>query len=123
MAAGLIAAAGLVLTQDWVYYMFRGTTEPMLIGTSLWALDRLLAGRHTSAFLFAVATSLMRPEAWPFLILYAVWLWLRRPGLRPLVVAGVLSVPLLWFVPPWIGSGQPFLAATHAKEYNGHLGS
>jgi hypothetical protein len=37
-------------------------------------------------------------------------------------VVGVLSVPLLWFVPPWIGSGQPFLAATHAKEYNGHLG-
>src|SRR5262249_44337888 len=23
----------------------------------------------------------------------------------------------------WIGSGSPFLAATHAAEYNGHLGS
>jgi hypothetical protein len=123
VAAGLIAAAGVVLTQDWAYYMFRGTTEPLLIGTSLWALERLLAGRHTAAFLLAVATSLMRPEAWPFLILYAIWLWLREPRLRPLVIAGVLSVPFFWFVPPWIGSGQPFLAATHAKEYNGHLGS
>jgi hypothetical protein len=32
------------------------------------------------------------------------------------------SIPLLWFVPTWIGSGQPFLAASHAKAYNGHLG-
>jgi hypothetical protein len=122
IAAGTIAAAAIVLTQDWAYYMFRGTSEPMLIGTSLWAVDRFLAGRHGAAFVLAVATSLMRPEAWPFLALYAIWLWIRWPRLRALVVVGVLSVPLLWFVPPWIGSGQPFLAATHAKEYNGHLG-
>jgi hypothetical protein len=36
---------------------------------------------------------------------------------------GLLSLPLFWFVPPWIASGHPFLAATHAHEYNGHLGS
>lgn len=123
IVAGLIAVVGVALTQDWAYYMFRGTSEPLLIGTALWAVDRLLAGRHASAFLLAVATSLMRPEAWPFVILYAIWLWVREPRLRLLVVAGVLSVPVFWFVPPWIGSGQPFLAATHAKEYNGHLGS
>jgi hypothetical protein len=39
------------------------------------------------------------------------------------VAAGVLAVPFFWFVPPWVGSGQPFLAAIHAQEYNGHLGS
>jgi hypothetical protein len=122
IVAGLIAAVGVALTQDWAYYMFRGTSEPMLIGTALWAVDRLLAGRHAPAFLLAVATSLMRPEAWPFVILYAIWLWVREPRLRPLVAAGVLAVPLFWFVPPWVGSGQPFLAATHAREYNGHLG-
>jgi hypothetical protein len=121
--AGLVAVVGVVLTQDWAYYMFRGTSEPMLIGTSLWAIDRLMARRHASAFLLAVATSLMRPEAWPFLIVYAIWLWLRRPRLRVLLVAGILSVPVFWFVPPAIHSGSPFLAAIHAQEYNGHLGS
>lgn len=121
--AGLLAAAAIVLTQDWAYYMFRGTSEPILIGTTLWALDRMLDGRHASAFLLVVATSLMRPEAWPFLAVYAVWLWLRRPRLRLLVAVGVLAVPFFWFVPPWVGSGQPFLAAVHAKDYNGHLGS
>jgi hypothetical protein len=48
---------------------------------------------------------------------------MRVPSLRILVVLGWLAVPFLWFVPPWIGSGQPFLAASHAKSYNGHLGA
>jgi hypothetical protein len=120
--AGVIAAAGVVLTQDWVYYMFRGTSEPLLIATSLWAVDRFLAGHRGSAFALGVATALMRPEVWPFIAVYAVWLWIREPRLRILIVVGLLAVPFFWFVPPWIGSGHPFLAATHAREYNGHLG-
>ena len=123
VVAGILAAAGVVLTQDWVYYMFRGATEPMLIGTSLWAVDRFLSGRRGSAFALGVATCLMRPEAWPLLGVYAIWLWVREPRLRVLVIAGLLAIPFFWFVPPWIGSGQPFLAASHAREYNGHLGS
>jgi hypothetical protein len=121
--AGVIAGVGIVLTQDWSYYMFRGTSEPLLIGTTLWAIDRHLACRYGSAFVLAVATGLMRPEAWPFIAIYAVWLWLREPRLRLLIVAGLASIPFFWVVPPWIGSGQPFLAATHAHAYNGHLGS
>lgn len=121
--AGSIAVLGLVLTQDFFYYMFRGTSEPLLICMALWTVDRLLARAHWQAFAFLVALSLIRPEAWPFLVCYGVWLWVRRAELRPLVAAGLLSIPLLWFVPPWIGSGQPFEAASHARAYNGHLGS
>ncbi len=120
--AGLVAAAGVALTQEWSYYMFRGTSEPMLVGASLWAIDRHLAGRRGEAFALGVAASLIRPEAWPFILAYGVWLWLREPRLRVLILAGLAAIPLLWFVPPWIGSGQPFLAASHAKQYNGHLG-
>jgi hypothetical protein len=123
IVAGVIAVVGVVLTQDWVYYMFRGTSEPMLIGTSLWAIDRHLDRRYASAFLLGVATGLLRPEAWPLLGAYAIWLWIRQPRLRLLIVAGLLAVPVGWFVPPWISTGQPLLAASHAHEYNGHLGS
>ena len=123
LVAGALAAAGIVLTRDWIYYWLRGTSEPILIATSLWAVERHLAGRRGSAFVLGVATSLLRPEAWPFVLLYAAWLWLREPRLRALVAAGLASIPFFWFVPPWVGSGQPFLAATHAHEYNGHLGS
>jgi hypothetical protein len=102
--------------------MFRGTSEPMLVGASLWAVERHLSGRRAQAFVLTVAAALIRPEAWPFLGCYALWLWLREPGLRMLLVAWIAAVPFFWFVPPWIGSGQPFLAASHAKAYNGHLG-
>lgn len=122
VAAGLIAAAGIVITQDWWDEMFRGTSEPMLIATALWAVLAHLDGRRGWAFSLGVATSLIRPEAWPLIIVYAGWLWFKEPRLRVLVVLGLLSIPLFWFVPPWVGSGQPFLAAVHAQEYNGDLG-
>jgi hypothetical protein len=121
--AGVLAAGGIAVTQQWAYYMFRGTSEPMLVGFSLWAVDRHLSGRRGSAFLLGVAAALIRPEAWPFIAIYGIWLWLREPRLRPLVLAGWLSIPVLWFVPPWISSGDPLLASVHAKDYNGHLGN
>ena len=121
--AGVVAVLGIVLTQDWVYYMFRGTSEPMLIATAVWAVDRLLDRKHGWAFAIGIAGALIRPEWWPFIGVYGLWLWFKEPRLRVLIVLGFLSIPVFWFVPPWIGSGQPFLAAIHAQEYNGHLGS
>jgi hypothetical protein len=123
VVAGLLAAGGVVVTQEWFYYMFRGTSEPMLIACALWAIDRHLERRYGWAFVLSVATGLIRPEAWPLLIVYAAWLWFRQPRLRVLLVLGLFSLPFFWFVPPWIGSGHPFLAASHAAAYNGHLGS
>jgi hypothetical protein len=123
--AGVLAAGGIVVTQEWFYYMFRGTSEPMLIACALWAIDRHLERRYAWAFVLGVALGLMRPETWPLLIVYAAWLWFRHGSvrMRALVVLGLFSLPFFWFVPPWIGSGQPFLAASHAADYNGHLGS
>ncbi len=122
VAAGLIAGAAIVVTQSWWDEMFRGTSEPMLIATALWAVLAHLEGRRGWAFVLGVATAQIRPEAWPLIIVYAAWLWWKEPRLRALVALGLLSIPFFWFVPPWVGSGQPFLAAVHAKEYNGNLG-
>jgi hypothetical protein len=122
VAAGLIAAVGIVVTQDYWDEWFRGTSEPMEIATALWAVLAFLDGRRGWAFAFGVATSLLRPEAWPLVILYALWLWWKEPRLRVVVVLGLISIPFFWFAPPWVGSGQPFLAAIHAEEYNGGLG-
>jgi len=123
VTAGVLAAGGILVTQEWFYEMFRGTSEPMLIACALWAIDRHLERKYGWAFVLGVATALIRPESWPLIIVYAIWLWWRVPRLRVLVVLGLLSIPFFWFVPPWVGSGQPFLAAQHAAEYNGQLGS
>jgi hypothetical protein len=126
--AGLIAIGGILTTQDWGYYFLRGASEPGLIACTLWSIDRLLAGRRGSAFALALAAALIRPEWWPFLLADAVWLggadprW-RSPARRAGLLAALALVPVLWFVPPWIGSGDPLLAATHAAEFNGQLGA
>jgi hypothetical protein len=126
--AGGLAVIGVVLTQDWLYYWLRGTSEVILIAVTLGAIDRLLDGRRGQALVLAVAAGLIRPEWWPFIGLYALWLWFRDPawrGWQPrlLILVGLFALPFLWFVPPWVGSGQPFLAASHAAAYNGHLGA
>jgi hypothetical protein len=126
--AGALAAIGVILTQDWPYYFLRGTSEVILIATTVWFVDRLLDRRHTQAFLIACAAGLIRPEWWPFIGLYAIWLWFRVPGfkspwMRLLLIAGLAAQPFFWFVPPGVTTGQPFLAATHAADYNGHLGT
>jgi hypothetical protein len=95
----------------------------MEIATALWAVLAFLDGRPGWAFVFGVATSQLRPEAWPLIVIYGLWLWFKEPRLRLLVVLGLFSIPFFWFAPPWVGSGQPFLAAIHAEEYNGGLGN
>jgi hypothetical protein len=129
---GLLAAIGIVLTgrhdQAWYYYFLHGTSEAILVGVTVWVVDRILDGRHAQAYLLMVAGGLIRPEWWPFIGLYGLWLWFRHPdfrspAMRMLLLAGVAVQPVGWFVPPWVTTGQPFLAASHAADYNGHLGS
>lgn len=138
--AGVLAALALLLShesmgspaiiQDWVHYLFRGASEPMLVACVLWAIEAHLSGRQRLAFALGVATSLIRPEAWPFLALYVLWLWriggsggwARSRGGRVFVGGGLLLIPLLWFGPPWISTGDPFAGSAQAA-HNGQLGS
>lgn len=122
--AGAIAVVGLLLTTDWLRYLERGASEPLLVGFVLWAVIAHVEGFRRTAFFLGVGAALIRPEAWPFLGLYA--LWIARGEVwrgRGLILAGLLLIPLLWFVPPWIGSDDPFSASSHAASYNGHLGA
>lgn len=121
--AGLVAAAGVLLTEEFTSLAWRGASEPLLLACVLWALERHLAGRRGTAFWLGVAAALIRPEAWPFLALYALWRWReteRRERLA--MVGGLLLVPLLWVGPPAV-AGDPFAASSHAANYNGQTGS
>ncbi|HWF54027.1 MAG TPA: hypothetical protein VG223_05355 [Solirubrobacteraceae bacterium] len=123
--AGVIAAFSLILLQDFAYYFYRGATEPILVGCALWSVERLLAGKRWQSFMLGVALGLMRPEAWPFMIVFAAWLAWKEPTVRVRVgvLAGLAFMPFMWFAPPGITTGKWFSAATQASEYNGHLGS
>src|SRR5687767_290920 len=116
--AGLIAAAGLVLADEFIRNFARGNSEGLLVGLCLWAIERHLDGHRREAFVLGVAAGLLRPELWPFLLLYGLWLMWTDRGARLLVVgSGVLTL-VLWFVPEYLGSGDFMRAASRAREPN-----
>ena len=116
--AGVIAAAGLILADEFIRNFARGNSEGLLVGLCLWAIERHLDGHRRQAFLLGVGAGLLRPELWPFLLLYGLWLMWTDPRTRLLVVGcGVLTL-LLWFVPEYLGSGDFFRAASRAREPN-----
>ena len=64
--------------------------------------------------MLGVLAALGRPEVWPFLAGYSLWMWLKLPRTRVLVGAGWVAIVLLWFGIPALTSRSPFVAATNA---------
>ncbi|HEX5367459.1 MAG TPA: hypothetical protein VFW63_12450 [Acidimicrobiales bacterium] len=124
--AGALAAGLLVLTPDggprFLRLVAEGHTAPVTATLSLWAVDRHLAGRPLAALLAATAVALDRPEAWPFLALYAAWLWRSTPACRPVVAACLVAVPVLWLGGDWWGSGDAWHGADAARVVAGTPG-
>jgi hypothetical protein len=117
-AAGIIAAGGLVLADEFIRNFARGNSEGLLVGLCLWAVERHLDGRRRDAFLLGVAAGLLRPELWPFLLLYGLWLMWTEPRTRVLVVASGALTVIAWVVPEYLGSGDFMRAASRAREPN-----
>ena len=114
-AGGLAALLALALTSGWIRNGLMANSEGLLVALVLWAVDRHLDGRYRQALVLGFAAALLRPEVWPFLGAYGVWLWLRDRPARPLVAGLAVLVPALWFLPELWGSGDPFRASTRAR--------
>jgi hypothetical protein len=112
-AAAVGAAAAMLLSPWWAYNTALGNSEGMLAAAVLWAVVAHLDRRYVAACLLGLAAALLRPEAWPFEILYGLWLWRRDPQARPAVVLSAIALPVLWIGPDVIGVGGA-LGASHA---------
>ncbi len=114
--AGVVAAAGIALFPDWWRYLAHGTSEPLLIAFLLGGIEAHLAGRRRLAFACGLLAGLLRPEVWPFVLVYAVAF--RPATVRQRVGVGLalLMLPVLWFGPDWISSGDPFNGAGLARH-------
>jgi hypothetical protein len=121
--AALPAVLGLVLLDGIVSLALRGASEPLLLACALWAIERHLAGRLGQAFALALAAALIRPEAFPFAVLYAAWRWRGADAReRRLLAGGLLLVPALWLGPP-AATGDPLAASRYATDYRGNTGA
>jgi hypothetical protein len=113
--AATAAALTLALSGWWLFNAALGNSEGLLAAAVLWAAVAHIDGRPRLALAAALAAALLRPEAWPFLGLYSLWLWrTRRESLGVLLLA-LLPVPLLWFGPDAIGAGGALGASDAAR--------
>jgi hypothetical protein len=118
IAGGVAAAAALAIAPWWIRNAALGNSEGLIVAFLLGTLDRHLAGDRRAAFLLAVCAGLLRPEAWPFLGLYGLWLLWRRELPAKLIVGAGAAVVALWLLPEWWGSGDLLRAAHRAKNVN-----
>ena len=116
IAAGVFAGLALLGIQDYMHYVLSVQSDPMLVTVCLAAIDCHLCGHHRWAFGLGVLAALGRPEAWPFVGLYAVWAWRAIPSMRWFIYAGLALIPLLWFGVPTITNHRPDIAGQLALE-------
>jgi hypothetical protein len=116
VGAGLVAAVALAFTPQWLRYAAHGNEAPLAVAAMLWAVERHLDGSRRAAVALGVVACLMRPEVFPFLVLYCAWAWRAEPATRRVTAAGAVILPVLWLIPEWIGSGQPLGAGAQARS-------
>jgi hypothetical protein len=115
------AFAGLALLgiRDYAHYILSAQSDMMIVALCLGAIDCHLSGRPRTAFVLAVLSALGRPEVWPFVGLYALWAWRSIPGMRALIAAGLIVIPLLWFGIPAL-TADSFFVAGNLALHSGH---
>ena len=108
----------MLLAGGWLWHGAVGNAEGLLLALALVAAERALDGHHRQALALGLAAVLVRTEALPFLLVYVAWLWPREPRSRPIALAGLAAVPLLWLGPDLVGSGDALRSSERARIPN-----
>lgn len=122
VAAGAFAAMCVVLLFDdvthWTRQVAGGMSEPLLVALALGAVRTALAGRTRTALVLGALAALLRPEAFPLLVLYGLWRVRAEPRVLPLAVAVAVAVPALWLVPDLLVAGRGGAARAQTATSN-----
>jgi hypothetical protein len=118
-AGAALAAGSVAFTADSFTPPLRqftgGLSEPLLVALVLGAVWAALDERRGVVLALGTAAALLRPEAWPFLALWAYYATRERPRLRAAALAVAVLVPLAWFVPDIVGAGNPLEGGETAR--------
>jgi hypothetical protein len=114
VTAAALAAIGLLGMSRWWGLITISNSDPMDVTLCLAAVDAHLSGRPRLAFAALTLAALGRPEVWPFVAAYAIWLWRAQPSARIGVTAGLAAIPLVWFGIPALTARSWFVAGNVA---------
>lgn len=118
IGAAIVAAACLIVSTGYVRFATIGDSEGILVALLLAGVDLHLSGRRRAALWMAFGACLLRPEAWIFAIVYALWLWRAEPKLHRTTIGMVIGGAVLWFGPELWGSGEPLRSSQRALDPN-----
>jgi hypothetical protein len=113
--AAAIAAVVVVASPWWFYNGILGNAEPLMVALIAGALLAHDAGARRTAAVLTFAAALVRPEVWPFALIYGVWL--VGKDWRRWVVLGACIVVVLgaWAVPELLHTGATAVGAATGK--------
>ncbi|MGH2910788.1 MAG: hypothetical protein ACRDK8_16030, partial [Solirubrobacteraceae bacterium] len=90
---------------------FIADSDPLCAAIVLAAVDAHLSRRPKLAYILLFLAGLNRPEAWPFLLLYGIYLLRRVPGSRGLVLGGWVMTGVAWYLPTAVAAKNIFQAS------------
>lgn len=118
LLAGFLGVVTVCATGNFVRDVALGNSEGLLVAFMLLAIERHVDGHRRQTFALGFLSALLRPETWPFLFVYGLWLLWRDRGAWKLVLGLFAVLPLLWLGPELWGSGNLFRAASRASNPN-----
>jgi len=119
IAAGVIASLGVLLLPDSANLMAYGYSEPLAVALIFGAVLRHLDHRPGQALALGFVVALLRPETWPLVAAYGVVISRKDRSLRLWALIGAVAVLVFWFVPDWIGAGDPLYGLRRATTLGG----
>ena len=118
VTGGLLAAVCLAVSTDFLRFAAVGDSEGLLAALLLAGVDLHLTGRRRAALWACFGAALLRPESWPFVGAYALWVAWREPSARRLVAGMTFAGAVLWFGAELWGSGNALRAGQRAHDPN-----
>ena len=127
--AGFVAAAILLTRLDFPFLAAFSFVDVPYLALLAWGavLEAERPRRGGLVLVLLVLAGLLRPEAWGYLIAYAVWLGWRAPPRRRLALALLAILPVvLWALTDLVVTGDPTFSFTfttsHAQEFERQRG-
>jgi hypothetical protein len=113
--AAVIAGVVVIASPWWFYNGILGNAEPLMVALIAGAVLAHDAGARRTAVVLTLAAALVRPEVWPFALIYGVWL--ARSDRRRAVVLPACIVVVLggWAVPELLHTGATAVGAATGK--------